>query len=191
LAIADLQSTPAPVTPAADQQQKECGNCHGSGWIVRDADIGTEQECSSCDGSGIDDDADFVQSAPAPVIAQGEREAFEVFAKEHFFDLEEGEYGYAKWPTKMAWEVWQETRRAALPAQDKDAPTFAERLAAAQQPMAHTIKNAERYLWLRNADNQLHEDDVCVSDDSFNTYFGEDLDAAIDAAMQAQNKGRA
>lgn len=31
---------------------EECGACHGSGWVVRDADIGTEQECFSCDGSG-------------------------------------------------------------------------------------------------------------------------------------------
>jgi len=43
---ASHQPAPAPEAPA------ECGACHGSGWMVRDADIGTEQECSSCDSSG-------------------------------------------------------------------------------------------------------------------------------------------
>lgn len=30
----------------------ECGACLGSGRMVRDADIGTDQECFSCGGSG-------------------------------------------------------------------------------------------------------------------------------------------
>lgn len=29
-----------------------CGNCGGTGWMVRDPDIGTDQECFVCDGSG-------------------------------------------------------------------------------------------------------------------------------------------
>lgn len=37
--------------------QQDCGACHGSGWVVRDPDIGTEQECFSCDGSGKDEEA--------------------------------------------------------------------------------------------------------------------------------------
>ena len=31
-----------------------CGACGGSGWVVRDPDIGTDQECGSCDGEGFD-----------------------------------------------------------------------------------------------------------------------------------------
>jgi hypothetical protein len=42
-------------------------------------------------------------------------------------------------------------------------------------------KDAERYRVLRNADYQLDEDDVSVSDSFFNVYFGEELDAAVDA----------
>ncbi len=36
---------------------QDCGACLGSGWVSRDADIGTEQECFACDGSGKSDDA--------------------------------------------------------------------------------------------------------------------------------------
>lgn len=42
----------------------ECGACHGSGWVVRDADIGTDQECFSCGGSGVDED---IPASPKPV----------------------------------------------------------------------------------------------------------------------------
>lgn len=31
----------------------ECGCCDGSGLMVRDPDIGTDQECFVCDGSGV------------------------------------------------------------------------------------------------------------------------------------------
>jgi hypothetical protein len=34
------------------EEKKECGNCNGSGRMVRDADIGTDQECFVCDGTG-------------------------------------------------------------------------------------------------------------------------------------------
>lgn len=44
----------------------KCGACLGTGWVSRDADIGTEQECFSCDGSGKSDNA-------APVQAQEPR----------------------------------------------------------------------------------------------------------------------
>jgi hypothetical protein len=40
----------------------ECGACLGSGWVVRDADIGTDQECFSCGGSGVDEEGDISQS---------------------------------------------------------------------------------------------------------------------------------
>ena len=40
----------------------KCGACHGTGWVSRDADIGTEQECFSCDGRGKSDDAAPVQA---------------------------------------------------------------------------------------------------------------------------------
>ncbi|GDY37279.1 hypothetical protein [Acidovorax sp. NB1] len=38
-----------------------CGNCGGSGRMVRDPDIGTDQECFACEGSGSYSDA-----APPP-----------------------------------------------------------------------------------------------------------------------------
>lgn len=47
------QRQAAPVAqPAQQVEAPECGACHGTGWVPRDADIGTEQECFSCDGSG-------------------------------------------------------------------------------------------------------------------------------------------
>lgn len=46
----------------------ECGACHGSGWVVRDADIGTDQECFSCGGSGLNDDPAPSSAARTPAI---------------------------------------------------------------------------------------------------------------------------
>lgn len=45
-----------------------------------------------------------------------EREAFEAFAKDNFFCLAktDADGGYTSWPTQMAWNIWQETRRAAV-----------------------------------------------------------------------------
>jgi hypothetical protein len=43
---------------AIEQAQKQepvawsCGCCNGSGWVVRDPDIGTDQECFVCEGTG-------------------------------------------------------------------------------------------------------------------------------------------
>lgn len=55
--------------------------------------------------------------------------------------------------------------------------------------------DARRYRVLRDPAYQMMEDDPCVTDDSFNTFFGEDLDKAVDAlearniaAMQAQGE---
>jgi hypothetical protein len=30
-----------------------CGVCNGSGWVVRDPDIGTDQECFGCNGERV------------------------------------------------------------------------------------------------------------------------------------------
>ncbi len=35
---------------------EDCGHCGGSGRMVRDADIGTDQECVVCDGTGKQND---------------------------------------------------------------------------------------------------------------------------------------
>lgn len=45
-------------------QQVTCGRCNGSGWVVRDPDIGTDQECFVCDGSGVVED-DTACAAPS------------------------------------------------------------------------------------------------------------------------------
>jgi hypothetical protein len=49
----------------SSEEKKECGNCHGSGRMVWDADIGTDQECFVCDGTGEvdwnDDEKDDVK----------------------------------------------------------------------------------------------------------------------------------
>jgi hypothetical protein len=43
-----------------------CRGCNGSGWVVRDPDIGTDQECFVCDGTGnIADLSDLAAKAPA------------------------------------------------------------------------------------------------------------------------------
>ena len=55
--------TPAPV---GVEPVVACGNCGGSGRMVRDPDIGTDQECFVCDGSGS-----FSEPAtPQPTHAQ-------------------------------------------------------------------------------------------------------------------------
>lgn len=67
--------------------------------------------------------------------------------------------------------------------------TYRAMLSAAPAAPADAVaKDAERYRWLRDDANQLHEDEICVSDSSFNTFFGEELDAAIDAAMAASRE---
>lgn len=48
---------PYPDDPSEEKGRKDaqsCGACHGSGWVTRDADIGTDQECFVCDGTGAD-----------------------------------------------------------------------------------------------------------------------------------------
>jgi hypothetical protein len=64
-------------TPVQAPDAVQCGACFGSGWIVRDPDIGTDQECPSCDGSGVDEDAPAVQAAPVAEPAPEVRQAGE------------------------------------------------------------------------------------------------------------------
>ena len=57
LAIHQRALAMAPKREAPEPVYQDCGACNGSGWVSRDADIGTEQECFSCYGSGKSDDA--------------------------------------------------------------------------------------------------------------------------------------
>lgn len=62
-----------------------------------------------------------------------------------------------------------------------------------QNSIANFLLDAIRYRVLRDESNQLHEDDPCVSDSSFRTYFGKDLDRVADGlcrrAIQLNEKG--
>jgi DnaJ-class molecular chaperone len=40
----------------AKDEPVACGACNGSGRMVRDPDIGTDQECFVCEGSGVFED---------------------------------------------------------------------------------------------------------------------------------------
>jgi len=48
-----LQALAAPVQSAERGEPVWCGHCNGSGRMVRDPDIGTDQECFVCDGAGV------------------------------------------------------------------------------------------------------------------------------------------
>lgn len=50
-----------------------------------------------------------------------------------------------------------------------------------QNSMANLLLDAIRYRAIRDQRNQLSEDDPCVSDSAFTTYFGKDLDRVADA----------
>jgi hypothetical protein len=52
-----------------DYEPVWCGHCNGSGRMVRDPDIGTDQECFVCDGAGVP--AAPVQEPVAWVYSQG------------------------------------------------------------------------------------------------------------------------
>ena len=46
-------------------EKHECGHCHGTGRMVRDPDIGTDQECFVCDGTGyVNDEQGVAEGAP-------------------------------------------------------------------------------------------------------------------------------
>lgn len=53
-----------------------------------------------------------------------------------------------------------------------------------QNYLEATLKDAERYRWLRASENQFTEDDPCVSDSSFDTYFECELDVIIDGLIE-------
>ena len=112
LAMAPKQEAPEPVA-------QDCGACFGTGWVSRDADIGTEQECFSCDGSGKSDDA-------APAAANGaltdERAAFEadtldLYPSAKFNRFPSGTYTDSSIETQ--WGAWQ--RRSKFAAAGPDA----------------------------------------------------------------------
>ena len=52
--VAIAASKEALAQPA--QEPVSCNSCKGSGWVVRDPDIGTDQECFVCQGSGMRED---------------------------------------------------------------------------------------------------------------------------------------
>lgn len=47
-----LYTQPQKLQPLSDADISMCGCCDGSGRMVRDPDIGTDQECFVCDGTG-------------------------------------------------------------------------------------------------------------------------------------------
>jgi hypothetical protein len=60
---ADLIAKHGPA-PKQAQEPVNCGCCNGTGWVVRDPDIGTDQECFCCNGSGK------AETEPAPKQAE-------------------------------------------------------------------------------------------------------------------------
>lgn len=50
-----------------------------------------------------------------------------------------------------------------------------------EDSIANFLLDAIRYRVLRDQRNQLHEDDACVRDSTFTTYFGKNLDRVADA----------
>ena len=49
---------------AEGSEKHICGHCHGSGRMVRDPDIGTDQECFVCDGTGYVNDEQIEEASP-------------------------------------------------------------------------------------------------------------------------------
>ena len=49
------------------QEPVACGCCNGTGWVVRDPDIGTDQECFCCNGSGKAETESAPKQAQEPV----------------------------------------------------------------------------------------------------------------------------
>lgn len=49
-----------------ESEKMVCGHCNGTGRMVRDPDIGTDQECFVCDGTGEIDwfEEDDEESSP-------------------------------------------------------------------------------------------------------------------------------
>jgi DnaJ-class molecular chaperone len=45
-------------------EQHMCDHCNGTGRMVRDPDIGTDQECFVCDGTGYVNDEQLDETTP-------------------------------------------------------------------------------------------------------------------------------
>ena len=55
---------------AGDTAEEGCGHCCGTGRMVRDPDIGTDQECFVCEGSGVVHNAELrPQAGQFPPVA--------------------------------------------------------------------------------------------------------------------------
>lgn len=52
-AIVSLRETLAHAPTEREQSAQQCNHCNGSGRMVRDTDIGTDQECFVCEGVGF------------------------------------------------------------------------------------------------------------------------------------------
>ena len=70
---------------------------------------------------------------------------------------------------------------------DRASARAIEQAVLQSQEIQSLKKDAERYRALRNSENQFYEDDISVCDSSFNTYFEEELDRAVDALI-ARNR---
>jgi DnaJ-class molecular chaperone len=50
--VAEIERELAAKVGAGETEEEPCGHCCGTGRMVRDPDIGTDQECFVCEGSG-------------------------------------------------------------------------------------------------------------------------------------------
>lgn len=65
------------------------------------------------------------------------------------------------------------------------------RATAAESEVERLRKDAERYRWLRDAENQRDDDDICVQDGFYEAYFGQELDSVIDLALAGKEAAHA
>lgn len=63
-----------------------------------------------------------------------ERDEFERFVTDKFFDIEKDHIGYTSWATAFAWKVWQDTRAAARATQGVPALTAKQRYDEFMEP---------------------------------------------------------
>lgn len=77
-------------------------------------------------------------------------------------------------------EQWLEARNT-LESEREANEVMTERIAHLEAENARLRKDAERYRVLRDSKYQLADGDICVSDSFFTQYFGEELDAEVDA----------
>lgn len=55
-----------------------------------------------------------------------DRDEFERFVTDKFFDIEKDHIGYTSWATAFAWKVWQDTRAAARATPQQAVPTLTD-----------------------------------------------------------------